>query len=215
VKTTGDGNGGVMVIAPHDITGVVLCGGEGRRMGGVEKPLLPLHGRPLAAHVLERLRPQVGPVIVSANRELETYRAFGHPVVVDDIPGRGPLGGLASIVPHITTPWLFCCPGDAPRLDTGVVSRLAAAFEDECVAAYPDDGERKQYLFLLVRTTALRSLPPYLAKGARSVQGWLASIAAGAVEMPDLRSTFVNVNDPHALEALQPDTLGCASSAED
>ena len=206
MKTTGERAG--VLIPASDITGVVLCGGEGRRMGGVEKPLLPLHGRPLVAHVLERLRQQVGSVIVSANRELETYRAFGHPVISDDVRGLGPLGGLASVARRVTTPWLFCCPGDAPRLDTGVVSRLAAAFEDERVAAYPDDGERKQYLFLLVRTTAFRSLSPYLAGGARSVQGWLASIAAGAVEMCDLRSTFVNVNDPHALEALQPDTLG-------
>jgi molybdopterin-guanine dinucleotide biosynthesis protein A len=177
-------------------------------MGGVEKPLLALESRPLVMHVLERLCPQVGPVFVSANRELETYRSLGHSVVVDEVAGLGPLGGLVSIVPHVTTPWIFCCPGDAPRLDGGLVARLASACDDACAAVYPHDGERAQYLFALVRTEAFRSLPPYLARGTRSVQGWLASIAAGAVEMRDLWSTFVNVNDPHALEALQPDTLG-------
>jgi molybdopterin-guanine dinucleotide biosynthesis protein A len=205
VKTTGEGNGGVLVIAPHDITGVVLCGGEGRRMGGVEKPLLPLHGRPLAAHVLERLRPQVGPVIVSANRELKTYRAFGHPVVVDVIPGLGPLGGLASIAPHVTTPWLFCCPGDAPRLDGGLVARLASECDDARTAAYPHDGERPQYLFLLVRTAVCVSLTSYLEGGSRSVHGWMEEIGGRAVGMPELAKSFVNVNTTDALAKLKTD----------
>lgn len=192
-----------MVIPPHDITGVVLCGGEGRRMGGVEKPLLPLHGRPLVAHVLERLRPQVGSVIVSANRELETYRAFGHPVVVDDIPGLGPLGGLASIAPHVTTPWLFCCPGDAPRLDGDLVARLSSECDDACTAVYPHDGERPQYLCALIRTEACSSLVPYLDGGSRSVHGWLEVIGARAVTMPELAKSFVNVNTADALAKLK------------
>lgn len=194
-----------MVIEPHDITGVVLCGGEGRRMGGVEKPLLPLHGRPLAAHVLERLRPQVGPVIVSANRELEAYRGFGHPVISDEVLGVGPLGGLAGVARHVTTPWLFCCPGDAPRLDGDVVARLASECDDACTAVYPHDGERPQYLFLLVRTTACASLTNYLEGGSRSVRGWLELIRASAVGIPELAGSFVNVNTADALAKLITD----------
>lgn len=194
-----------MVIAPHDITGVVLCGGEGRRLGGVEKPLLPLHDRPLVAHVLTRLAPQVGRVIISANRDLDTYRAYGHSVIADDVPGLGPLGGLASVAPHVTTPWMFCCPGDAPRFDPGLIVRLANACHDPCHAVYPHDGERPQYLFLLVRTAVCSSLPRYLDGGGRSVHGWLAKIGASAVEMPDLTETFANVNTAEALRALSTD----------
>ena len=194
-----------MLIPPRDVTGVVLCGGEGRRMGGVEKPLVPLHDRPLLAHVLDRLLPQVGHVLVSANRELDAYRALGHPVVSDDVPGLGPLGGLATVARHVTTPWLFCCPGDAPRLDAGLVSRLAAALRDEVVAVYPNDGERKQYLFLLVRTSACRSLTTYLDGSARSVHGWLARVGARAADMRDIANSFTNVNTTDALTRLSTD----------
>jgi len=194
-----------VLIPPRDVTGVVLCGGEGRRMGGVEKPLVPLHDRPLLAHVLDRLLPQVGHVIVSANRELDAYRALGHPVVSDDVPGLGPLGGLATVARHVTTPWLFCCPGDAPRLDAGLVSRLAAALRDEVVAVYPNDGERKQYLFLLVRTSACRSLTTYLDGSARSVHGWLARVGARAADMRDIANSFTNVNTTDALTRLSTD----------
>ncbi len=174
-------------------------------MGGVEKPLVPLHDRPLLAHVLDRLLPQVGHVIVSANRELDAYRALGHPVVSDDVPGLGPLGGLATVARHVTTPWLFCCPGDAPRLDAGLVSRLAAALQDEVVAVYPNDGERKQYLFLLVRTSACRSLTTYLDGSARSVHGWLARVGARAADMRDIANSFTNVNTTDALTRLSTD----------
>jgi molybdenum cofactor guanylyltransferase len=189
-------------IATHDITGVVLCGGEGRRMGGVEKPLLPLHGRPLVDHVLERLAPQVGRVIISANRELDAYREFGHDVIHDVEPGLGPLGGLASVAPHVSTPWLFCCPGDAPLVDRAIVARLADAVDVRCNAVYPHDGERPQYLFLLVRTAACSSLSSYLRDGARSVHRWLETIEARTVTLPDMAASFTNVNDRQELKHL-------------
>lgn len=194
-----------MLISPNDITGVVLCGGDGRRMGGVEKPLLSLHGRHLVAHVLDRLVPQVDRVVVSANRDIDTYRALGHPVFSDVVPSLGPLGGLSSVASHVSTPWLFCCPGDAPRLDRGLVARLSSACDDAYAAVYPYDGERPQYLFLLVRTAALVSLAPYLAGGARSVHGWLEQIGAHAVEMSELAGSFANVNSRDALARLGTD----------
>jgi molybdopterin-guanine dinucleotide biosynthesis protein A len=192
-----------MLIPPYDITGVVLCGGEGRRMGGAEKPLLVLDGRTLVSHVLERLAPQVAHVVISANREREAYRASGCGVVPDVTPGLGPLGGLASVAPVVTTPWMFCCPGDAPRLDRALVSRLSAAAGAADLALYPYDGERDQYLFALIRTTACASLADYLASGARSVRGWLASIGGRAVLMQDIAPGFANVNDQVALARLQ------------
>lgn len=194
-----------MPIAPHDITGVVLCGGEGRRMGGVEKPLLPLHGRPLVAHVLDRLVPQVGRVIISANRELDAYRAFGHDVVSDVEAGLGPLGGLVSIVPHVSTPWLFSCPGDTPLLNRSIVNRLADSVDDGD-GSYPSDGERAHHLFVLVRTAACASLAEFLATGGRSVHGWLGTLRMRAFHAQDVADSFRNVNTPEALAELNKRT---------
>lgn len=194
-----------MLILPPEVTGVVLCGGEGRRAGGADKPLLPFDGRPLVAHVLERVTRQVAPVIISANRSLPEYRRFGHPVITDDVAGCGPLGGLASVAPHVTTPWLFCCPGDAPLLDEALVARLASALDETDHAAYPHDGDRAQYLFILVRTASCHTLARYLAGGGRSVRGWLETVGARAVPMPEIGSSFANVNSTDTLEKLKTD----------
>lgn len=191
-----------MLIPPRAITGVVLCGGEGRRVGGADKPLLPLEGKPLVAHVLDRLTPQVGQLVISANRSLNDYRHFGHLVIADDMPGCGPLGGLASVAPHVNTSWLFCCPGDAPLLDRTLVARLAGTLTATDLAVYPHDSARAQYLFLLVRTESCRGLPAYLAGGGRSVHGWLETVGARGVPMPELAESFANVNDSAALVRL-------------
>jgi molybdopterin-guanine dinucleotide biosynthesis protein A len=174
-------------------------------MGGANKPLLPLNGTPLVSHVLDRLSPQVGTVIISANRDLESYHAFGHPVIADETPGLGPLGGLASVAPQVTTPWIFCCPGDAPRLASDLVARLGSACDEHCEAAYPHDGERPQYLFLLVRTAACTDIAAHLRDGGRSVHGWLDAVRARAVAMSVITGSFANVNSSHTLAELGTD----------
>lgn len=194
-----------MRMLPRDVTGVVLCGGEGRRMGGADKPLLRLGDEPLVAHVLERMRQQVACTLISANRSLDDYRRLGPPVITDDVAGLGPLGGLASVAPHVTTPWLFCCPGDAPLLDDALIARLADTLGETDHAAYPHDGLRAQYLFLLLRTASCHTLSGYLAHGGRSVHGWLATIGARAVPMPQIAASFANVNSADALEKLKTD----------
>lgn len=191
-----------MVIAPHDITGVILCGGEGRRMGTGEKPLRLLHGQPLVEHVRSRLSAQVGAVFISANRDVERYESTGGTVIRDVEPGLGPLGGLASASTQVATPWIFCCPGDAPLLEESLVSRLASNVTDELDGAYPYDGEQEQHLFLLVRTAACTTIAPYLARGERSVRGWLAQRRLCMVALPELAGHFVNVNSPSDLVRL-------------
>jgi molybdopterin-guanine dinucleotide biosynthesis protein A len=191
-----------VVIAPHDITGVILCGGEGRRMGAGEKPWQLLHGKPLVQHVLSRLSAQVGTVFISANRDIERYESTGATVFTDVEPGLGPLGGLGSVSAHVITPWIFCCPGDAPLLETSLVSRLAANMGDQLDGAYPHDGEQDQHLFLLVQTATCATIAPYLASGERSVRGWLAQHRMGSVALPELAGHFVNVNSPSDLSQL-------------
>ena len=121
-----------MTIAREDVTGIVLAGGMGRRMGGVDKGLVPLAGRPLVAHVLERLAPQAGAIIVNANQNRDRYAAYGHPVVADEVGGfAGPLAGLHAGMTAATTPYVVTVPCDSPFLPGDLVARLAAGLERE------------------------------------------------------------------------------------
>jgi len=199
------------MIGRADITGVILCGGEARRMSGAEKPLLVLDALPLVAHVRARLAPQVQRVIVSANRSHDSYAAYGDEVVSDHTAGAGPLAGLSvalhasSSRPVGATPYLFACPGDAPFLDRQLVARLAQAMTDaEADVAVPHDGTRAQHLFLLLRTIGQPSsvglsLQAYLDGGERSVHGWLDTQRVVRVDAADIADSFVNINTPQDL----------------
>lgn len=193
------------MIGREDITGVILCGGSGARMGGVEKPLELFLGAPMVQHVRERLLPQVTRVVISANRERDRYAAWGDAVVADNLVDAGPLAGLFAALAPVRTPYLFCCPGDTPLLDTTLVSRLAASVTStDIVVAFPDDGVRPQHLFMLLRAApATVSLEAYLAAGHRSVHGWLATVQHTVVRARDIAGSFVNVNTPQQLSALE------------
>ena len=119
--------------APAAITGLILAGGRARRMGGEDKGLIPLAGRPLIAWVIDALAPQVGRILISANRNQAAYAAFGHPVIGDEAVGaelagfQGPLAGIAAAMTRMETPWLLTLPCDAPLAPADLASRLAAA----------------------------------------------------------------------------------------
>ncbi len=188
----------------HDITGIILCGGEGRRMGGVKKPLLMLQGRPFIAHVVERLAPQVGRIIISSSHSRTKFAEFGE-VVGDKTPGHGPLGGLQSAIAAVRTPWFFCCPGDGPRLDPSIVARLAAAVHEH-EAAVAHDGKQRQHLLMLSKVSVLPRLEHYLATGRRAVHGFLDEIDQVDVRMPDISESFLNINTPEDLALLNSDS---------
>ena len=172
-------------------------------MGGIDKPLLPWRGRPLVAHVIDRLQPQVATTVLIANRSLEQYAAFGLPVHHDLVPGLGPLGGLATALAVAESPLLVCCPGDAPLLAPDLVTRLAAALTPALDAVYPDDGDREQPLFLLLRTTLRPALERYLAGGQRAVSGFLASLNTTAIAAADIGDSFRNINSHADLDELE------------
>jgi molybdopterin-guanine dinucleotide biosynthesis protein A len=187
------------------IVGVILCGGSARRMHGVEKPLELLEGRPLVAHVRDRLAPQVDRVLISANRAAEVYARLATAVVPDAEPGRGPLAGVSAalaVASAAGAAYLFVCPGDAPFLDPTLVARLAEALvRADAAVAIPHDGQRTQHLFLLMRVVDPAchgglTIPAYLASGARSVQGWLATQRVVTVDAVDLADSFANINTP-------------------
>jgi len=173
------------MIAPHDITGLVLAGGQGTRMGGVDKGLQRLDGTPLALHALRRLAPQVGTVLVNANRNHTVYESFGAAVCADTVPGfAGPLAGFLAGLAHCGTPWLLTVPCDTPRFPADLAVRLAAAAEAEgaeIAMALAPDGEppgdatlRPQPVFCLLRASLQPSLERFIAEGGRKAGAWTA-----------------------------------------
>jgi molybdenum cofactor guanylyltransferase len=184
--------------SPASVTGLVLAGGLGRRMGGEDKGLVMLAGRPMIEHVLEALRPQVGTVLINANRNLERYAAYGHPVVPDDLSGfPGPLAGVASALSRLTADFLLTVPCDAPLLSPHLARRLV----DACVDAGADiavasDGERLQPVFMLLRGHVAPSLRAYLEGGGRKIDTWFAQLKLAQADFSDAPDCFVNVNEP-------------------
>ena len=192
-----------MTIASRDITGLVLAGGQGRRMGMVDKGLVELDGRPLVAHVLARLAPQVGALIVNANRNAERYAALGHPVVGDAIGGfAGPLAGLHAGLSATSTQFIATTPCDSPFLPADLVARLAGAFEAQPLdIAVARTFEQPHPVFALVRRDVLPHLARFLEQGGRKIDAWYASLRLAEVAFDDEADAFRNINTPQELAA--------------
>jgi molybdopterin-guanine dinucleotide biosynthesis protein A len=176
----------------NDVTGVVLCGGRARRMGGVDKPLLRLGAASMLERILARLAPQVGQLLLSCNSAMDRYADFGLPIVADARRDAGPLAGVEAALAACRTPLLLVWPGDAPDPPTDVVATLAAALGDADAAVVEADG-RVHNLCLLVRQRCLGELTRWLDDGGRKVQGWLAT---RRVQVVAVRGSFPNLNTP-------------------
>ncbi len=182
------------------LTGVILAGGRGARMGGVDKGLIAFEGRPLIEHVIARLRPQVTSVLISANRNIDVYARYGVPVIQDSgAPSTerfdGPLAGILAALNTATTDYVIVVPCDAPRLPRDLVSRFIAAHErSPHLAYYAHDGQRPQFVFALLATSLRQSLQGALARGDRKVELWFDAIDAVPVDCADIAGAFVNIN---------------------
>ena len=183
------------------ITGVVLAGGLGRRMGGVDKGLQGFNGRPLVQWVLERLTPQVDNVLISANQNLPSYAEFGCTVVADRIPDYvGPLAGLHAALSRASTPLLVTVPCDSPFLPADLVQRLHASLAAEGVdLAVARAGDQVHRAFCLVRRELLPQLEAFLASGGRRLGLWHASLKLAEVVFDDEADAFSNINTPEDL----------------
>ena len=205
------------MIDPSDITGLILAGGQGRRMGGVDKGLQMLRGQPLVAHALHRLKPQVGSLMINANRNLDTYAAMGAAVCTDlQADGAGPLNGFLAGLQRCNRPYLVTVPCDCPIFPTDLVSRLGQALlheqSDIAIAATLEEPPssvpgasrslRLQPVFCLMRTTVKESLINHLQAGSRSVEHWTAQHRRSVVPFDDARA-MTNVNTPAELQALE------------
>jgi molybdopterin-guanine dinucleotide biosynthesis protein A len=197
-----------MAIAREDITGLVLAGGRGSRMGGVDKGLQNHHGVPLALHALLRLQPQVGQTMINANRNLGAYESMGVPVWPDaqaDYPG--PLAGMLVGLERCETPYLVTVPCDTPNFPLDLVERLARALDTEdadiAMAATREDGKVvPQPVFCLLKATLLESLVKYLHAGQRKIDRWTALHRVATVVFDDA-SAFDNANTSEELQRLQ------------
>jgi molybdopterin-guanine dinucleotide biosynthesis protein A len=197
------------MIERDQITGLVLAGGRGSRMGGVDKGLQNHRGVPLALHALLRLQPQVGALLLNANRNIGAYEALGAPVWPDPIDGfAGPLVGFLAGLEHCETPWLVTVPCDTPDFPTDLVERLAAAVDTAgadigyASTREPDGREQPHPVFCLLRSELIESLVAFLHGGGRKIDAWFAQHRAVAVTFPD-PNAFYNANTPEELARLQ------------
>jgi molybdenum cofactor guanylyltransferase len=190
---------------PQSITGVVLAGGRGSRMGGEDKGLVALNGRAMVEHVIARLRPQVGQLLISANRNHARYAAFGYSVVPDLLADyQGPLAGMAAALQAATTPYVVTVPCDSPLMATDVVDRLAQALvREDAEVSVAHDGSRTHPVFLMVKRALLPSLLEFLDAGERKIDRWFARHRVALADFRDCPESFVNVNDPGEHRSLE------------
>lgn len=184
----------------NPVSGIVLAGGLGRRMGGVDKGLQPLHGKPMVAQVLARLAPQVSEIIINANQNREAYAKFGHRVVADDISGfAGPLAGLHAGLKAAAHSLVVTAPCDSPFLPGDLVLRLKNELMENDLAV-ARTGEQAHPVFALVRKSVLPNLEAFLQKGGRKIDAWYSALKFVEVQFDDQPDAFRNINTIEELD---------------
>lgn len=182
---------------------IVLAGGKARRMGGADKGLLELNGKPLWRHVADALAPQLATVVISANRHLDIYQASGLKVIPDSIADfPGPLAGMLSVFQQVASDWFLFCPCDNPCIPHNLVDRLAAQRHGAPVV-WVHDGERDHPTIALINRAVEPQLTAYLQAGERRVMIFMRQVGGHAVDFSDCKEAFVNVNTPEELAQWQ------------
>lgn len=196
------------MIDKSQITGMILAGGRGSRMGGVDKGLQNYRGMPLAMHALLRLMPQVGEIMINANRNLAAYESMGVPVWPDALPDYpGPLAGFLAGLERCETPYLVVVPCDSPLFPEDLVARLAGEFADAdteiaVAATHEGDGLQAQPVFCMMRAEVMESLIRFTQGGQRKIDRWTALHKTRLVGF-DPPEAFANANTPDELQQLQ------------
>ncbi len=178
------------------ITGLVLAGGQASRMGGVDKGLETFLGYPLVLHAVRRLAPQVGPLLINANRNQSVYEALGYPVIGDTITGfAGPLAGIHGGLQHAQTPYVLCVPCDSPYFPLNLAVRLGSGLiAANADVAYARTGMQIQPVFCIVRRTLANLLQSYLEHGGRKIESWFVGLNRVEVAFDDQCDAFTNIN---------------------
>lgn len=185
--------------AKCQITGVVLAGGKASRMGGQDKGLMLLDGKPLWEHVADGLRPQVSNIVISANRNLDIYRQSGFPVIADTLSGfPGPLAGLLSVMQQTSGEWFLFCPCDTPFIPDNLVERLVDQRQNAPVV-WVHDGDRDHPAVALAHRSLAPKIVDYLASGERRVMVFMRQVGGHSVDFSDTKEAFRNMNTPEDL----------------
>jgi molybdopterin-guanine dinucleotide biosynthesis protein A len=204
-------------VAPTDqaIAAIVLAGGRGRRLGERDKGLVELAGRPLAGWVIERVRPQVAEIVVSANRNLDAYAALGHPVVPDTLPDQpGPLAGILAAAGRTAADWLLVVPCDTPALPAHLAAHmLAVARARDVPLVRAADGERIHYAVMLLHRRLLADMAASLAAGERRVQAWQDRHPHAEARFESAHA-FININTDEDLRQAETLVLGSGRMPE-
>ncbi len=178
------------------ITAVILAGGKARRMGGQDKGLVELAGQPLIEHVIARIKPQAGQILINANRNTERYARYGYPVVGDSLSDfQGPLAGFLAAMQQVESDFIVTIPCDGPCLPDDLVSRLYTAQQAaQAEIAVAHDGQRMQPVYALISTRLQQSLNNFLTSGERKIDGWYARHNTVTADFSDAPDTFLNIN---------------------
>ncbi|MFA9461239.1 molybdenum cofactor guanylyltransferase MobA [Thiohalorhabdus methylotrophus] len=187
-----------MAANPQQITGVILAGGRAKRMGGADKGLLEMAGRPALEYAIERLQPQVDRLVINANRNRGTYAAYGFPVVPDEMADYpGPLAGMAAALRAAETEYILTVPCDCPWLPLDLATRLQLARRNlNSELATVETGEGLQPVFALLHRSLLDSLLTYLQGGGRKIDRWFARHLTALADFSDCPEAFTNINTP-------------------
>ena len=194
-----------MNLVTAKITGVILAGGQGRRMGGVDKGLKVLRGRPMVQWVIERLEPQVDELLINANQNLETYEHLGYRVIPDKIGGfAGPLAGLQRGLTEARHPLVATAPCDSPFLPQDLIARLYDALSRASAEiAVARTGDQPHPVFCLCRKIVRDDLTAFLAGGGRKIDAWYARLKVVEVSFDDQATAFSNINTPDDLRSFE------------
>ncbi|UCD67859.1 MAG: molybdenum cofactor guanylyltransferase [Betaproteobacteria bacterium] len=187
------------------ITGVILAGGRGRRMGDVDKGLRAFRGYALVEWAIERLKPQVAEILINANQNQDRYGVYGYKVISDLIPDyAGPLAGLHSALSSASHELVLTAPCDSPFLPTDLAQRLHAALRSASAdVAVARTGAQPHPVFCLVRRTLLSHLSDFLQQGGRKIDAWYADLQSIEVAFDDQPEAFVNFNTLAELSAAE------------
>ncbi|MFK5914519.1 MAG: molybdenum cofactor guanylyltransferase MobA [Woeseiaceae bacterium] len=201
-------------INTDDITGVILAGGQAKRMGGQDKGLLNVNGKKMIGIIIERLRPQVHDLIINANRHLPEYNKFNFQVVSDDNSSdfHGPLAGMLSALKVASTPYILAIPCDSPFFPDNLSSRLLGSLiKEDADISVVHDGKRMQPVFSLIKTELLDSLQNYLNKGDRKIDLWYKQHHTVLTDLSDYADIALNINTPTDLINLETKLSGTKS----
>ncbi|WP_435685954.1 molybdenum cofactor guanylyltransferase MobA [Sedimenticola selenatireducens] len=188
------------------ITAVILAGGKARRMGGQDKGLVELAGRPLIEHVIARIEPQVSRILINANRNTQQYARYGYPVVSDSLSDfQGPLAGFLAAMQQVESDFIVTIPCDGPCLPDDLINRLYNAQQAaQAEIAVAHDGNRMQPVYALISTRLQQSLNDFLSSGERKIDWWYARHNTVTADFSDAPETFLNINTLEERDRFQP-----------